>query len=113
MRHVPYALLLAGALSCEAVAWPVPLGLAESAAPEELSSEERVSRSLGPGQSHAYRLNLEAGELTHTELEPEGLPFTLALVGPDGARSSRWVTPWATTRPFLSQWWCPRRVATC
>ena len=85
MRHEPHrALLVAGALFFEALAWAASPSPAEPAPQGELRPEEPLSASLGPGQSRAYRLGLDAGEFVRAELEPKGLPFTLRLSAPDG-----------------------------
>jgi hypothetical protein len=44
-----------------------------------------VERELAAGQTHAYRLALNAGQYLHVTIERRGIDVAVVLRGPDGA----------------------------
>lgn len=64
------------------------LGMSASAQspaePTTLVPGQPVERQIAGGQSHAYRLTLQAGQFVRVVVEQRGIDVKLALSSPDG-----------------------------
>ena len=56
----------------------------EQSQPEPLKLDERVRHAIAPGETHAYTINLVAGQYLHVEIEQERLPLAIRVLSPDG-----------------------------
>jgi CHAT domain-containing protein/tetratricopeptide (TPR) repeat protein len=52
--------------------------------PERLSGGESAQGPIAPGQSHAYTIDLAAGQYLHLEVELERIDLTVRLLSPEG-----------------------------
>lgn len=57
---------------------PGPAGL------PELHLGQPIERELKGGETHSYRVDLQAGQFMHAVVEQKGIDVVVALVGPDG-----------------------------
>jgi CHAT domain-containing protein/Tfp pilus assembly protein PilF len=51
---------------------------------EPLKLDEPVHHAIAPGETHAYTINLRAGQYLHLEVAQERLPFAIRVLSPDG-----------------------------
>jgi CHAT domain-containing protein/Tfp pilus assembly protein PilF len=56
-----------------------------SESPDQLTSGESTQGTIAPGQSHAYAIDLAAGQYLHLEVELERINLTVRLLSPEGA----------------------------
>src|SRR5688500_3697861 len=52
-----------------------------------------IERELAGGQSHAYRLLLNAGQYLYVAVEQKGIDVAMALFDPDGAKVTEIILP--------------------
>jgi CHAT domain-containing protein/tetratricopeptide (TPR) repeat protein len=96
-RKLPLFLLVVGLV---AVAACPPLAVAEESAREYLQTEVGtlepkipVERELAGGQTHSYRLTLQAGQYLYVVVEQKGIDVAMALFAPDGAKVTESILP--------------------
>ena len=85
------ALLLAAAVaaamvanSADAHSGNIPVAAAAQAEPKILAQGQAVQGTLRGGDTHAYRVDLQAGDFLHVVADQRGIDVVLAISGPDG-----------------------------
>ena len=63
---------------------PKSPGIHPSARPLTLAPGAPVRREISPGQSHSYRIHLDAGDFVRATIEQRGIDVVATLSGPDG-----------------------------
>jgi CHAT domain-containing protein len=59
----------------------------------ELKLDSSLERSLSGGQTHEYRIRLEAGQFLHVVVDQKGIDVEVVLAGPDGKRIGHMDSP--------------------
>jgi CHAT domain-containing protein len=59
----------------------------------ELKLDSSLERSLSGGQTHEYRIRLEAGQFLHAVVDQKGIDVEVVLAGPDGKRIGHMDSP--------------------
>jgi CHAT domain-containing protein/lipopolysaccharide biosynthesis regulator YciM len=78
------------------------LGVPQSPAALETSTLEvgkPIEREIGGGQTHSYRIRLDAGQILKAVVEQKGVDVAVALVGPDGATVLEVDSPYGAEGP--------------
>ncbi len=68
---------------------PAPSHSESGSLPELLKSGESFQGTIAPGQSHAYAIDLSAGQYLHLEVEMERIDLTVRLLSPEGTELER------------------------
>src|SRR5258705_8793263 len=73
-------------IPCRALLFAALLAGFASAQPSLLTPGSPVERSIEPGDAHAYRISIEAGQFVHVTAAQLGVDLTIQLTQPNGTK---------------------------
>lgn len=97
VASVPFAL-------CAQEATVESKAAADSGAVQTLRLGAPVERQIAGGESHTYRLHLEAGQYLHLVVEQKGIDVVVKLLAPNGGEVVEEDNPNGTKKPESLEW---------